>query len=226
MLQRVFACVTASCPVVRGRRWRPLSVSLGLTYVPVTFDHHRCVNSGFVAGILGHLARRSLCISVVSTLLSCTVVRLLECWSNVQSAFYEKVPAAGCRLWCGTGVMCTGGWTKGLLLVEISMTHQGVTLLHTDWKHLAVSAPVLCTVCVVIMFYIESHWIHQNIWKPIVCCLFSGCGINAFRMASSNSSSAEKSCACAYIAFLAGIFSWYADSSCFYRSVEYRLVCW
>jgi hypothetical protein len=30
-------------------------------------------------------------------------------------------------------------------------------------------------------------------------------------MASSNSSPAEKSCACAYIAFLAGIFSWYVD---------------
>jgi hypothetical protein len=32
-------------------------------------------------------------------------------------------------------------------------------------------------------------------------------------MASSNASPAEKSCACAYIAFLAGIFSCYADSS-------------
>jgi hypothetical protein len=76
-----------------------------------------------------------------------------------------------------------------------------------------VSAPVLCTVGVVIMFYIESHWIHQNTWKPIVCCLFSDSGINAFRMASSNSSHAAKSCACAYIAFLAGIFSCYADST-------------
>jgi hypothetical protein len=76
-----------------------------------------------------------------------------------------------------------------------------------------VSSPVLCTVCVVLLFHIELHWIHQNTWKPIiVCCLFSGCGINAFRMASSNSSLAAKSCACAYIAFLAGIFSWYADS--------------
>jgi hypothetical protein len=46
--------------------------------------------------------------------------------------------------------------------------------------------------------------------------LFSGCGINTFRMDSSNSSLAAKSCACAYIAFLAGIFSWYADSSCVY----------
>jgi hypothetical protein len=74
-----------------------------------------------------------------------------------------------------------------------------------------VSAPVLCTVSVVIMFYIESHWFNQNTWKRIVCCLLSGSGINAFRMASSNSSPAEKSCACACIAFLAGIFSWYAD---------------
>jgi hypothetical protein len=77
-----------------------------------------------------------------------------------------------------------------------------------------VSAPVLCTVGVVVMFYIEWHWIHQNTWKSFVCCLLSGCGINAFRMASSNSSRAEKSCACAYIAFLAGIFSWYADCKC------------
>jgi hypothetical protein len=52
--------------------------------------------------------------------------------SSVQSAFYEKVPAGWCRLWCSAGGMCTGGWTKGLLLVENSMTHQGVTLLHTD----------------------------------------------------------------------------------------------
>jgi hypothetical protein len=44
-------------------------------------------------------------------------------------------------------------------------------------------------------------------------CLFGGCGINAFRMASSNSSPAEKSYACAYIAFLTRIFSWYADST-------------
>jgi hypothetical protein len=48
--------------------------------------------------------------------------------------------------------------------------------------------------------------------KPIVCCLLSGGGINAFRMASSNLSRAEKSCACAYMTFLAGIFSWYADN--------------
>jgi hypothetical protein len=123
-----------------------------------------------------------------------------------------------CRLWCGAGGMCTGGWTKGLLLVENSMTHQGVTLLHrlktsSSWEQRVMSAPVLCTVGVVIMFYIESHWIHQNTWEPIVCCLFSGSGINAFRMVSSNSSPGEKSCTCAYIAFLAGIFSWYADST-------------
>jgi hypothetical protein len=61
------------------------------------------------------------------------------------------------------------------------------------------------------MFYIELHWIHQNTWKTVVCCLFRGSGINTFRMASSSSSPAEKSCACAYIAFLAEIFSWYAD---------------
>jgi hypothetical protein len=51
---------------------------------------------------------------------------------RVQSAFQEKVPAGGRRLWCGSGGKFTGGWTKGLLLVENSMTHQRVTLLHTD----------------------------------------------------------------------------------------------
>jgi hypothetical protein len=35
-------------------------------------------------------------------------------------------------------------------------------------------------------------------------------------MASSNWSPAEKSCACAYIAFLAGVFSCYADSTRFW----------
>jgi hypothetical protein len=50
----------------------------------------------------------------------------------VQSAFHEKVPAVGWRLWCGSGVKFSGKWTKGLLLVENSMTHQRVTLLHTD----------------------------------------------------------------------------------------------
>jgi hypothetical protein len=55
------------------------------------------------------------------------------------------------------------------------------------------------------MFYIEPHWIRQNTLKTSVCCLFSDCGINYFRMASSNSSLAAKSCACAYIAFLAGV---------------------
>jgi hypothetical protein len=72
------------------------------------------------------------------------------------------------------------------------------------------SAPVLCTVGAEIIFYIESHWIHHNTWKTFVSCLVSGGGINAFRMASSNASPVEKSCVCAYIAFLAGIFSWYA----------------
>jgi hypothetical protein len=50
----------------------------------------------------------------------------------VQSAFYEKVPAGGMGSGAVRGGKCTGGWTKALLLVENSMTHQGVTLLHTD----------------------------------------------------------------------------------------------
>jgi hypothetical protein len=61
---------------------------------------------------------------------------------QIQSAFQEKVPAGGYGLWCGSGGEFTGGWTTGLLLVENSMTHQGVTLLHTDRKHLAVESSV------------------------------------------------------------------------------------
>jgi hypothetical protein len=49
----------------------------------------------------------------------------------VQSAFHEKVPGGGALVRFGGGEF-TVGWTKGLLLVENSMTHQGVTLLHTD----------------------------------------------------------------------------------------------
>jgi hypothetical protein len=48
----------------------------------------------------------------------------------------------GGRLWCSAGGMCTGGWTKGLLLVENSMTHQGVTLLHRELKHLTAESSV------------------------------------------------------------------------------------
>jgi hypothetical protein len=110
------------------------------------------------------------------------------------------------------------GWGCRWLWVENSVTHQRVKLLHrlktsSNWEYRVVSAPLLCTVGVVIMFYIESHWIRKDTWNPVVHCLFSGCGKNAFRMASSSSSLTEKSCACAYIAFPAGIFSWYADSS-------------
>jgi hypothetical protein len=54
----------------------------------------------------------------------------------------RESPCGGCWLWCGSGGMCTGGWTTGLLLVEHSMTHQVVTLLHTDWKHLAAESSV------------------------------------------------------------------------------------
>jgi hypothetical protein len=75
------------------------------------------------------------------------------------------------------------------------------------------------------MFYIESHWIHRNTWKPIVCCFFSGCGINAFRMASSNSSLGAKSCPRAYVAFLAflaGIFYWHADSTFVVRPLSQK----
>jgi hypothetical protein len=49
--------------------------------------------------------------------------------------------------------------------------------------------------------------------RESLCWLFSGCGINAFRMASRYSSRTAKFCACVYIEFLAGIFSWPVDST-------------
>jgi hypothetical protein len=64
-----------------------------------------------------------------------------HCGPNTVRISWES-PCGGCRLWCGSGGNCSGGWTKGLLLVENSMTHQGVTLLHTDWKHQAVESRV------------------------------------------------------------------------------------
>jgi hypothetical protein len=46
-----------------------------------------------------------------------------------SDASQEKVPVCSGAGW---GENFTGGWTKGLLLVENSVSHQGVTLLHTD----------------------------------------------------------------------------------------------
>jgi hypothetical protein len=45
------------------------------------------------------------------------------------SPHFRRKSLRGCWLWCCSGGICTGGWTKGLLLVESSMTHQGGTLL-------------------------------------------------------------------------------------------------
>jgi hypothetical protein len=61
-------------------------------------------------------------------------------WGTVR--FSGESPCGVYGLWCGSGGKCTGGWTTRLLLVENSMTHQGVTLLHSDWKHLAVEGSV------------------------------------------------------------------------------------
>jgi hypothetical protein len=55
-----------------------------------------------------------------------------QCKSASTVRILRESRGGGCRLWCDAGGMCTGGWTKGLLLVGNSMTHQGVTLLHTD----------------------------------------------------------------------------------------------
>jgi hypothetical protein len=73
------------------------------------------------------------CVRVCACVCVCVCpVGSIPCPPHVQSAFYEKDPAVGCRFWCGAGGMCTGGCIRGLLLVENSMTHQRVTLLHTD----------------------------------------------------------------------------------------------
>jgi hypothetical protein len=88
---------------------------------------------------------------------------LTDVFGQLQSAFHEKVPAVErrWRLWCGSGGKFTGGWTKGLLLVENSMTHQRVTLFYIQTENIK-QLRVACsentfTVGVVIMFYIESH---------------------------------------------------------------------
>jgi hypothetical protein len=61
-----------------------------------------------------HLERRS-CASIIGT------VRILQ-----------ESPCGGMSVPVRFRGKCIGGWTKGLLLVESSMTHQGVTPLHTD----------------------------------------------------------------------------------------------
>jgi hypothetical protein len=47
----------------------------------------------------------------VASTLTTTPPRRLE--RNIQSAFYEKVPAGGCRLWCGAGECVLVGGLKG-----------------------------------------------------------------------------------------------------------------
>jgi hypothetical protein len=124
------------------------------------------------------------------------------------------------------GVSSGAVWGESVLVGGLKGCYWWKTVWHTRELHYYIRTEninqltVACSECtlastvgVEIMFYIESHWIHHNTWKTFVCCLLSGCGINAFRMASSNSSPAEKSCACAYVTFWAGIFSWYADST-------------
>jgi hypothetical protein len=65
---------------------------------------------------------------------------------GLLSAYQEKIPerqrvgVAALVRWRGK---FTAMWTKGLLLVANSMTYQGGTLLHTDWKHQAVESSVL-----------------------------------------------------------------------------------
>jgi hypothetical protein len=54
----------------------------------------------------------------------------LEIWYSPH--FTRKSLCVGGWLWCGSGGKFIGGWTKGLLLVENSMTHLRVTLVHTN----------------------------------------------------------------------------------------------
>jgi hypothetical protein len=57
------------------------------------------------------------------------VIQLVVCTVCISR---ERPCEVGGGWGCGSGRKFTGDWTKGLLLVENSMTHQGVTLLHTD----------------------------------------------------------------------------------------------
>lgn len=85
------------------------------------------------------------------------------------------------------------------------------------------SAPLLCSVGVVITFYTEKK---NKLFNDVkyaftneslfFCSLIVSGTTNYFRVASSNSSLIAKSCACAYIKFIAGIFSWCVD--CIYST--------
>ena len=77
--------------------------------------------------------------------------------------------------------MTVGGRARGLLLLEA--TDSSVVLLRANWKHQAFR--VAC-----------SEQMHRA---------------NAFRMGSINASFITKSCACASVAFLAGIISLSVD---------------
>jgi hypothetical protein len=70
-------------------------------------------------------------------------------------------------------------WWKTVWCTRESYTTTYRLKTSSIWEQHVASAPLLRIVGVVIMSYIESHWIHQNTWKPIVWCFFSGCGINA-----------------------------------------------
>jgi hypothetical protein len=127
---------------------------------------------------------------------------------KLQSAFYEKVPAGG-NVYCwvdyraaigGKQYDASGGYTVTYRLKS-----------SRSWEQRVVSAPVLCTVllwwCSTVN-HIEFIRTHESHCLLFVQWLWNKCS----QEGSSNSSRAEKSCACAYIAFLAGIFSLCADS--------------
>jgi hypothetical protein len=108
-----------------------------------------------VAADLRHRLTPSQSLSSVAHPRQHVVLKVLYVASNIRfsCAFNVQLrPSTGyisressCGGWWlrwGSGRKFSGGWTKGLLLVENSMTHQGVTLLHTDRKRLAVESSV------------------------------------------------------------------------------------
>jgi hypothetical protein len=136
--------------------------------------------------------------------------------TKIQSAFYEKVPAGGCRLWCGAGeCVLVGGlkgcyWSKTVWRIrELHCYIQTENIYQLRVACSECTCTVYCGCCDNVL-----HWITLNSPEPMKdFCLLFVLWNKSFRMASSNSLLAAKSCACAYNAFLAGIFSCYADSA-------------
>jgi hypothetical protein len=82
----------------------------------------------------------------------------------------------------------------GVLLGEclLPVLHQRVTPLNTDWKHEAActecTSTVFCMCCDNVLHLITGGLMMLSVCKHMkACCLFGGCGTDAFRMVSSSS---------------------------------------